>query len=60
MYEKIRPILGEMAGATTAFSGSVYPTANVFYPYILKVKIALLKAKNSKDPYLKKMGALQC
>jgi len=30
-----------MAGATTAFSGSVYPTANVFYPYILKVKIAL-------------------
>ncbi|KAG2570423.1 hypothetical protein PVAP13_7KG053036 [Panicum virgatum] len=36
IYEKIRPILGEMAGATTAFSGSVYPTANVFYPYILK------------------------
>ena len=57
IYEKIRPILGEMAGATTAFSGSVYPTANVFYPYILKVKIALLKAKNSDDPYLKKMGA---
>ena len=57
IYEKIRPILGEMAGATTAFSGSVYPTANVFYPYILKVKIALLKAKNSDDPYLKEMGA---
>ena len=57
IYEKIRPILGEMDGATTAFSGSVYPTANVFYPYILKVKIALLKAKNSDDPYLKKMGA---
>ena len=57
IYKKIRPILGEMAGATTAFSGSVYPTANVFYPYILKVKIALLKAKNSDDPYLKEMGA---
>ena len=57
MYEKIRPILGEMAGATTAFSGSVYPTANVFYPYILKVKLALLKAKNEEDPYLKNMGA---
>jgi hypothetical protein len=57
IYEKIRPILGEMAGATTAFSGSVYPTANVFYPYILKVKLALLKAKNSSDTYLKKMAA---
>jgi hypothetical protein len=57
MYEKIRPILGEMAEATTAFSGSVYPTANVFYPYILKVKLALLRAKNERDPYLKNMGA---
>jgi hypothetical protein len=57
MYEKIRPILGEMAEATKAFSGSVYPTANVFYPYILKVKAALLKAKNSNDPYLEKMAA---
>jgi hypothetical protein len=57
MYEKIKPILGEMAGATTAFSESVYPTTNVFYPYILKVKLALLKAKYSEDPYLKKMGA---
>jgi hypothetical protein len=57
MYEKIRLILGEMAGATTAFLGSVYPTANVFYPYLLKVKLALLNAKNSEDPYLKKMGA---
>jgi hypothetical protein len=31
IYEKIRSILGEMAGATNAFSGLVYPTANVFY-----------------------------
>ena len=31
-YHKIRPILGTMAGATTAFSGSVYPTANAFLP----------------------------
>eukprot|EP00267_Zea_mays_P054664 XP_020407920.1 zinc finger BED domain-containing protein RICESLEEPER 2-like [Zea mays] len=57
MYEKIRPILGTMAGATTAFSGSVYPTANVFYPYIVKVKIALIGAKNSGDPYLWSMAA---
>jgi hypothetical protein len=57
MYEQIRPILGTMAGATTAFSGSLYPTANVFYPYIVKVKIALIGAKNSGDPYLWSMAA---
>jgi hypothetical protein len=52
-YQKIRPILGTMAGATTSFSGSLYPTANVFYPYIVKVKIALLTAQKSSDAYLR-------
>ncbi|KAJ1268708.1 hypothetical protein BS78_07G155900 [Paspalum vaginatum] len=56
-YDKIRPILGTMAAATTAFSGSVYPTANVFYPYIVKVKIALIAAKKSSDAYLRSMAA---
>jgi hypothetical protein len=56
-YHKIRPILGTMAGATTAFSGLVYPTANVFYPYIVKVKIALLTAQKSSDAYLRCMAA---
>jgi hypothetical protein len=41
LYDKIRPILGRIAGATTAFSRVTYPTTNVFYPYIIKVKIAL-------------------
>jgi hypothetical protein len=56
MYENTKPILGIMAGATTTFSGSIYPTANVFYPYIVKVKITLIGAKNSGDPYIWSMA----
>ncbi|WVZ56051.1 hypothetical protein U9M48_006637 [Paspalum notatum var. saurae] len=58
MFDKIKPILGTMAGATTAFSGSKYPTANVFYPYIVKVKIALRGAQQSADAYLSTMAAV--
>ncbi|KAJ1296422.1 hypothetical protein BS78_01G299400 [Paspalum vaginatum] len=57
MFDKLRPILGTMAGATTAFSGSTYPTSNVFYPYIVKVKIALRGAQQSTDKYLSTMAA---
>jgi hypothetical protein len=46
-----------MAGATTSFSSSVYPTVNVFYPYIVKVKIALLTARKSSYAYLRCMAA---
>jgi hypothetical protein len=56
-YQKIRPILGTMAGATATFLGSLYPTANVFYPYIVKVKIALLTTQKSSDAYLRCMAA---
>ena len=57
LFEKIRPILGTMAEATTAFSGSLYPTANCFYPYIVKVKRALIGAQQSGDTYLMSMAA---
>lgn len=40
LYESIEPILRSLAEVTTAFSGSTYPTANVFYPHIVNVKIA--------------------
>jgi hypothetical protein len=56
LYDKIRPILGTMAGATTAFSASTYPTANVFYPYIVQVKIALKEAQRSGDGYVMSMA----
>ena len=55
--KKIQPILGTMAGATTAFSGSTYPTANVFYPYIVNVKIALKVALQYGDAHLMSMAA---
>ena len=45
-----------MSGATIAFAGSTYPTANVFYPYIVNVKIVLTEAHNSKDTYLMSMA----
>ena len=56
LYDKIRPILKTMAGATTAFSASTYPTANVFYPYIIQVKIALKEAQQSGDGYVMSMA----
>jgi hypothetical protein len=56
LYGKLKPIWGTMAGATTAFSASTYPTANVFYPYITSVKIELKKAAKSSDVYLKSMA----
>jgi len=56
LYDKIRPILKTMAGATTAFSASTYPTANVFYPYIIQVKIALKETQQSCDGYVMSMA----
>jgi hypothetical protein len=56
LYDKIKPILGTMAEATTAFSASTNPTANVFYPYIIKVKIALKLAQRSGDAYMMSMA----
>lgn len=49
MYEKLQPILKAFAEITTAFSGSTYPTANMFYPYIVNVKLSLVVAQKSQD-----------
>jgi hypothetical protein len=57
IFEKIRPILRTIAKATTAFSGSIYPAANCFYPYIAKVKRTLIGAQQSRDAYLRGMAA---
>jgi hypothetical protein len=53
---KIQPILKAMSGIMNAFSGSIYPAANVFYPYIVSVKIALVEAQQSANTYLKAMA----
>lgn len=56
LYSSIQPILGSLAEITTAFSASKYPTANVFYPHIVNVKIALRAARDSSDINLQTMG----
>lgn len=56
MYEKIQPILKAFAEVTTAFSGSIYPTANLFYLYIVNVKIAMIEAQKSSDAHLKSVA----
>ena len=44
------------AEVTTVLSGSNYPTANIFYPYIMNVKIAIVEHALSGDDNLKMMG----
>lgn len=56
LYEKIAPILKSLAEVTSAFSGSTYPTTNIFYPYIVNVKVALRAAIASGDDELKLMA----
>jgi hypothetical protein len=56
LFESVKPILGTMSEATSAFSASTYPTANVFYPYILQVKMALKEAQKSGNAYMISMA----
>ena len=56
MYAKVQPILAEFAVITKVLSGSLYPTANIFYPYIVTVKMELVKASKSRDKFLAAMA----
>lgn len=57
LFSTIQPILNSFAEVTTILSGSNYPTANIFYPYILDVKIAVnTHAVRSEDEGLRAMG----
>jgi hypothetical protein len=56
LFNTITPILARLAEVSTAFSGSAYPTSNIFYPHIVNVKIALREACESTNPDLKAMG----
>jgi len=56
MYAAVQPILAEFAEITKVLSGSLYPTANVFYPYIVTVKMELVKASKSRNEFLKAMA----
>ncbi|KAJ1289103.1 hypothetical protein BS78_02G139400 [Paspalum vaginatum] len=48
-FVAIEPILASLAKVTTALSASSYPTANLFYPHIVDVKIALRAAMVSNS-----------
>ena len=56
LYGRIQPILKSFAEVTTILSGSTYPTTNIFYPYIMNVKIAIVEHAMSGDDNLKMMG----
>jgi hypothetical protein len=56
MYAKVQPILAEFAEITKVLSGSLYPTANIFYPYIVTVKMEVVKASKSSDKFLAAMA----
>lgn len=56
MYDLISPLLESLAEVTNAFSGSLYPTSNIFYPYIVGVKLAIKRAMTSDSDHYKEMG----
>jgi len=56
LFVAIEPILASLAKVTTALSASLYPTANLFYPHIVDVKIALRAAMVSNSLIMRNMG----
>uniref|UniRef100_A0A0A9CXS6 BED-type domain-containing protein n=1 Tax=Arundo donax TaxID=35708 RepID=A0A0A9CXS6_ARUDO len=56
LYKEISNVLGVLHAATEEFSGSKYPTSNLFYPHIVNVKKALCELKRSKEIVLQKMA----
>jgi hypothetical protein len=56
LFVAIEPILASLAKVTTSLSASTYPTANLFYPHIMDVKIALRAAMSSSSLHLRKKG----
>ncbi|KAM0878925.1 hypothetical protein ACQ4PT_034568 [Festuca glaucescens] len=56
LFELIKPMLFSLSQVTTAFSAQAYPTANIFYPHIVSIKIALVKAMKHKNATYKQMG----
>ncbi|KAK1434398.1 hypothetical protein QVD17_00138 [Tagetes erecta] len=55
--EKVCKLLEVFLVATKLFSGTLYPTANLFLVEIYKVKKVITNAYESKDEFLNKMSA---
>ena len=56
IIEKICVFLGVFYDVTTVFSGSKYPTANLYYPHVFMAYFTLHESMSSRDEYMKDMG----
>ena len=54
--ERIFRFLRVFYEVTCAFSGTKYPTANLYFPNVLKVRILLEQEKESQDKFMSKMA----
>uniref|UniRef100_A0ACD5UTW0 Uncharacterized protein n=1 Tax=Avena sativa TaxID=4498 RepID=A0ACD5UTW0_AVESA len=56
LYEQVNSVLGVFHAATKAFSGSTYPTSNLFYPHIVNIKKIICGLKESKKECIAAMA----
>ena len=54
--EKIKKFLAVFYDATLVFSGTKYPTANLYFPQVFIVYFTLKKESDSEDEYMRKMA----
>ncbi|KAL4637861.1 hypothetical protein ACB092_03G107800 [Castanea dentata] len=54
--EKIKKFLAAFYDATLVFSGTKYPTANLYFPQVFIVYFTLKKESDSEDEYMRKMA----
>ncbi|XP_078169241.1 zinc finger BED domain-containing protein RICESLEEPER 2-like [Carex rostrata] len=54
--EKVMKLLDVFTKATNLFSGTAYPTSNLFFNEVFKVKKAICEAYSSSDDFLSKMS----
>ncbi|XP_062099771.1 zinc finger BED domain-containing protein RICESLEEPER 2-like [Humulus lupulus] len=56
--EKINEFLEQFYNVTCSFSGTEYPTSNLYFPSVYSCYFSLKTAKESDDSYLSSMGSL--
>lgn len=56
--ENIRNFLGVFYEISNLFSGSLYPTANLYFRPIVACYASLIKSRDSGDEYIKKMATM--
>ncbi|KAG2688933.1 hypothetical protein I3760_09G116200 [Carya illinoinensis] len=54
--EKINTFLGAFYDSTCEFSGTKYPTANLYFPAVFMIYLTLKKHSESEDDYMRNMA----